>query len=57
MFEILYVTQKNSIDIDNQIDMYKMLLTYYEPDLQDYIELFEQYWELLRGKKQNDSHQ
>jgi len=30
---------------------YKMLLTYYEPDLQDYIELFEQYWELLRGKK------
>lgn len=30
---------------------YKMLLTYYEPDLSDYIELFEHYWQLLRGER------
>jgi len=31
---------------------YKMLLTYYEPDVNDYTELFELYWSLLRGDKQ-----
>ncbi len=30
---------------------YKMLLTYYEPDVNDYTELFELYWSLLRGTK------
>ena len=30
---------------------YKMLLTYYEPDINDYTELFDWYWELLRGNK------
>lgn len=29
-----------------------MLLTYYEPDLSDYKELFEHYWDLLRGKRE-----
>jgi len=31
---------------------HKMLLTYYEPDLSDYIELFEHYWDLLRGNRE-----
>ncbi len=31
---------------------YKMLLTYYEPDLSDFIKLFEHYWDLLRGKRE-----
>ncbi len=30
---------------------YKMLLTYYEPDINDYSELFDWYWDLLRGTK------
>ncbi len=30
---------------------YKMLLTYYEPDINDHIELFDWYWDLLRGDK------
>ena len=30
---------------------YKMLLTYYEPDINDHIELFEWYWDLLRGRE------
>jgi integrase len=30
---------------------YKMLLTYYEPDLSDYKELYGHYWDLLRGKR------
>jgi len=31
---------------------YKMLLTYYEPDISDFIELFEWYWDLLRGARE-----
>lgn len=37
--------------LSHSTSQYKMLLTYYEPDLQDYIELFEHYWDLLRGKR------
>ena len=28
---------------------YKMLLKYYEPDLEDYKEIFDQYWDLIRS--------
>jgi len=31
---------------------YTMLLTYYEPDINDFIELFEWYWDLLRGNRE-----
>ncbi len=31
---------------------YEMLRTYYEPDISDYRELFEHYWDLLRGKRE-----
>lgn len=31
---------------------HNMLLTYYEPDLSDYKELFEHYWDLLRERRE-----
>jgi len=37
--------------LSHSASQYKMLLTYYEPDLQDYIELFERYWDILRGQQ------
>jgi len=30
---------------------YAMLLKYYQPDLEDFIEVFNSYWEILRGSK------
>jgi hypothetical protein len=32
-------------------DNYKILLTYYEPDISDFKELFNLYWSLLRGNE------
>ncbi len=37
--------------LSHSTSQYKMLLTYYEPDLQDFIELFEHYWDILRDQK------
>ncbi len=34
-------------------DNYKILLTYYEPDISDFKELFNLYWNLLRDKEKN----
>jgi len=31
---------------------YKMLLTYYEPDISDHTKLFDWYWDLLRGDRE-----
>lgn len=30
---------------------YTMLMKYYQPDLEDFIEVFDDYWKILRGKK------
>jgi len=38
--------------ISHEQSNYKMLMTYYEPDISDYIELFEWYWDLLRAKRE-----
>lgn len=38
--------------ISHDHSKYNMLLTYYEPDINDYTELFEWYWDLIRGKKE-----
>lgn len=35
--------------ISHEQSKYQMLLTYYEPDINDHIELFNWYWGLLRG--------
>jgi integrase len=40
------------VAISHDQSNYKMLLTYYEPDISDFIELFEWYWDLLRGKRE-----
>ncbi len=38
--------------ISHEQSKYQMLLTYYEPDINDHIELFNLYWELLRGDRE-----
>ena len=41
--------------ISHEQSKYHMLLTYYEPDINDHIEIFNWYWELLRGEKKLSS--